>query len=69
MVNELYLQCQTAECGHTWVAHLSAVRTLSPSANPREGVHLPLAPRPDFKKRRPAADNDNQDPTPAIASG
>lgn len=29
---KLYCQCLDAKCGHTWVAHLTFYRTLSPSA-------------------------------------
>jgi len=29
---KLYCQCLDAMCGHTWVAHLTFYRTLSPSA-------------------------------------
>ncbi|WP_421282768.1 ogr/Delta-like zinc finger family protein [Aeromonas veronii] len=31
-VSDLYCQCTDAECGHSWVATLSCVHTLSPSA-------------------------------------
>ena len=30
--SKLYCQCLDAKCGHTWVAHLTFYRTLSPSA-------------------------------------
>ena len=32
------------ECGHTYIANLEAVRTLSPSAKPNAEIDLPLAP-------------------------
>lgn len=43
---EIYYQCTNIkECGFTWVAHLSAVRTLNPSRMPNPIVHIPLTDR------------------------
>lgn len=39
---ELKLICKNPHCGHTWVAHLSATRTLSESAMPDPSVRLPI---------------------------
>jgi hypothetical protein len=39
---ELKLICKNPHCGHTWVAYLSAVRTLSESATPDPSVNLPF---------------------------
>jgi hypothetical protein len=43
-MRELFYICMTPECGHTYVATLEIVRTLSPSAQPNPEVHLPLSP-------------------------
>jgi len=36
------MHCRNLECGHTFVCHLEAVRTISPSAQPHPGVFLPV---------------------------
>ncbi len=59
LVRESYIQCNNIECGHTFVAQLVIVRTLSPSAAPRNDIHLPVVPPPNFRRRRPAAANDD----------
>lgn len=33
LTRSLKYQCLTVECGHTWEAHLTFIRTLSPSAH------------------------------------
>lgn len=43
-LREIVYQCVDPECGHTYVANLEAVRTLSPSAKPRTEVRLPISP-------------------------
>ncbi|GAB3380832.1 ogr/Delta-like zinc finger family protein [Spongiibacter taiwanensis] len=42
LTRELTLICKNPVCGHTWVAHLTATRTLSESATPHPSVHLPV---------------------------
>ncbi len=59
---EIYLQCDNMECGHTFVADLTIVRTIAPSATPRADVNLQLAPR------RARADNDNRPAAAAAAA-
>lgn len=42
---EASLQCTNVECAHTWVALISAVRTIAPSMTPNPRVHIPLSSR------------------------
>jgi hypothetical protein len=39
---EVGYRCTDIDCGHTFVAVIEAIRTLSPSSRPRPGVNLPL---------------------------
>ena len=43
ILREMIYQCTDAECGHTFVVHAEAVRTLSPSAKPDPLVYRPLS--------------------------
>lgn len=43
-VREAMVQCNNAECAHSWVAHLAAVRTIAPSMTPNPRVCIPLSP-------------------------
>lgn len=43
VLREMVVVCQDAECGHTFVVHAEAARTLSPSAKPDPDVHLPIS--------------------------
>lgn len=53
LLRTLYYQCQNLHCGHTWVAHLSFVRTLSPSAfGPVEPEGRMRKPPPDQRPDR-----------------
>ena len=42
-MREIVYSCLDPECGHTYVAHLEAVRTLSPSAKPKREIRLPIS--------------------------
>lgn len=53
-LSEISFQCPDIECGHTFVATLTAVVSLSPSAKPSPDVTLPLSP---FKQRSGVLDN------------
>lgn len=44
-VREARVQCPNLECAHTWVVHVTAVRTIAPSMTPAQGVNIPLSPR------------------------
>lgn len=48
---EIYFQCTNPECGHTWAALLSAIRTIVPSMTPCPSVYIPLSE----KNHSPAA--------------
>lgn len=41
---DLYCLCLNPDCGATWKAQLSIVYMLSPSAMPRPGIDIPMAP-------------------------
>ncbi|WP_175772409.1 ogr/Delta-like zinc finger family protein [Paraburkholderia phenazinium] len=43
-LREVTYMCLNPECGHTYVANLEIVRTLSPSALPNPAVRLPFSP-------------------------
>lgn len=45
ITREASLQCEDVECAHTWVAIVSAVRTIAPSMRPNPKVFIPLSPR------------------------
>jgi hypothetical protein len=49
-LREIVYMCIDPECGHTYVANLEIVRTLSPSATPNLAVKLPLSPHIDPQK-------------------
>jgi hypothetical protein len=63
--DELYFQCTNLMCGHTWKAALSFVHTISPSAEPREGLNLPIYARTGAPLPRPANDPASPDRPPA----
>lgn len=42
-MRETTYRCTNPECGHTFVARLEIVRTLSPSATPNPSVSLPIS--------------------------
>lgn len=73
---ELRLRCDNDLCGHTFVAQIVVIRTLTPSQMPNPEVNLPFC-NPNlqhFKKPRPANDdhrtagNDQHDPGPEAAN-
>lgn len=43
LYRELTFVCQNVDCGHVFVAGLSPVRTLSPSAIPADDIKLPFS--------------------------
>ena len=45
ILREITYQCDDAECGHTFLVHAAAIRTLSPSAKPDPLVYLPISER------------------------
>lgn len=50
---EIYCQCQNIQCSHTWVAFLSAVRTIVKSGLENAIQRIPVSSR----VRAPPADN------------
>lgn len=49
MLRAMTCQCTNVHCSHSFVAHLEAVRTISPSATPHVDVYLPMS---DIAKNR-----------------
>jgi len=45
LTRELSVQCENVDCCHTWVAIVSAVRTICPSINPNSKVFIPRGGR------------------------
>ncbi len=45
ITREATVQCNDPFCAHTWIAMISAVRTIAPSMNPNPKVFIPLSPR------------------------
>jgi len=75
MVREIRLECTNGDCGHSFVAQLSVIRTIRPSRTPRDGIHLPFAnPNlvgPDTKPAnddQPQHANDDHDDNGVIAA-
>lgn len=60
---EIRFSCTDIECGHTFVATLTAVRTLKASTKPNANVHLPLSTSlmREAKKRQRAAGSGSAD--------
>lgn len=46
---ELYFLCTNLVCGHSWVAELEAVRTISPSGIPCPLIRLPVLKRAEVE--------------------
>jgi len=44
-MRQVYFLCNNLVCGHSWVASLEAMRTISPSAIPNPAVDLPIMRR------------------------
>lgn len=59
LIRDIYYACKNVECGHTFLAQLVIVKTISPSSNPDPRLRIPIAPPPIFKNRplRPANDD------------
>ncbi|KGH12134.1 transcriptional regulator [Comamonas thiooxydans] len=43
LMSERTYQCTNPECGHTFIALVEIVRTLSPSATPDPSINIPLS--------------------------
>ncbi|MFC3579506.1 ogr/Delta-like zinc finger family protein [Sphingomonas hylomeconis] len=70
MVRELRLSCTNEDCGHTFVAQFSVIRTIRPSAMPKEGIRLPFGAwfRKSANDDHPEPANDDHGLAAAIAS-
>lgn len=51
---EMYYQCTNVECGHTWVALISIIRTIVPSQRANPKVYIPVSDRPQSDRTHPA---------------
>lgn len=57
LTRELRVQCSNVECGHTFVAIVETVRTISPSATPDPLITLQLSgelPKPEPSQEPPS---------------
>ena len=54
-LREITYQCTDVYCGHTYVANLEIVRTLSPSAKPNAAIDLPVYSRAMRTKNKSSA--------------
>ncbi len=61
LVRDLQVHCSNTDCGHTFKAQVSFVYTISPSAMPREGLDLPMAP-PEYRRQSSATAQDEDGP-------
>lgn len=43
LLRKVYYDCTDATCGHSFLVHAAATRTLSPSAKPDPAIYLPIA--------------------------
>lgn len=70
LLREIYYQCDDLDCGHTWVASLEAIRTLSPSAKPNPAITKELPSSQWIPERirtpLPAAECDGHEQIPLI---
>jgi predicted RNA-binding Zn-ribbon protein involved in translation (DUF1610 family) len=69
LYRELRLSCDNFDCRHTFVASLSVIRTIHPSAIPNPAIVIPtkLRERPANDDSVPA--NDNPETPEAASSG
>lgn len=68
IVRELRLTCENIECGHYFVAQLTVIRTVRPSARPRADIHLPQGDwKPPANDAGPLPANDDKPPAAAGA--
>lgn len=55
ITREIYYQCTNIQCGHTWAAHLSAVRTIVASRTPNPAVFIPQSAQSDRSETMPTS--------------
>lgn len=62
--------CGNPYCGHTWVAHFSAVRTLAPSMTPDPKVYIPLSTQSNAARAKAAEDQGSlfESPPPRLVA-
>ncbi|MEG3182102.1 ogr/Delta-like zinc finger family protein [Sphingomonas sp. LT1P40] len=69
IVRELRLVCDNVECGHTFVAQLTVIRTVRPSARPNPSVFLPSGDwSPPANDDAPPPANDEFPPAATVAA-
>jgi len=66
LVRRIRYRCENDECGHIFIAHLEAIRTVVPSARPNPDVALPVFGRAGLTTPTPANDHA---PVPANDDG
>ena len=45
LIREAKVQCNNPDCGHSWIVHLEAVRSICPSRTPNPNINLPMSAR------------------------
>lgn len=71
ITREASVQCENVECAHTWVAMISAVRTIAPSMRPNPRVYIPLSQRAPMTEEQASAQLElgMSHPPPRAATG
>ncbi|UCV02326.1 ogr/Delta-like zinc finger family protein [Dechloromonas denitrificans] len=71
ITREASVQCNNIECAHTWVAQISAVRTIAPSMTPNPKVYIPVSPRSPVANKAGSAQLElgMDHPPPRLATG
>lgn len=59
-MREVYFLCTNLVCGHSWVAHMEAVRTIAPSGIPNPNVNLPVSEREEIARIHDILNNGKQ---------
>lgn len=49
-MREAYFLCLNLVCGHSWLAHIEAVRTIAPSGIPDPTINLPVSEREEIAR-------------------
>lgn len=79
LVREVRISCQDDDCGHTFVAQLSIIRTIRPATKPRADIRLPFGEwrsrpvadaeaKPGNDNHRDPANDDGLDPAPGLGT-
>lgn len=59
-MREAYFLCRNLVCGHSWLAHIEAIRTIAPSGIPDPNINLPFSEREDIARIHDILNSGNQ---------